>query len=128
LPGRTPAGRPSQQLAGGPARARSGVADGEQVADLAQPQAQALATLDELQAVDRVVVVGAVAGRRAVRSGQQSGPLVVADGVGGDARDRGQFGNPQPATADGGGLDHGPTVNLGANSKVKPQLPGATAR
>jgi hypothetical protein len=50
----------TQQIRGGIARALPGVAERKQVGDVGQPQAEALGAPDELEPVDRALVVAAV--------------------------------------------------------------------
>jgi hypothetical protein len=64
---------PAQQRLGVPAGAQALVADGQQLGDLAQPQADPLGALDEPQPLNRPGVVLAVAGRP-VRAGGGSRP------------------------------------------------------
>lgn len=73
---------PAQQRLGVAAGTQALVADGQQLTDLAQPQADPLSALDEPQPLDRIGAVLAVAGRGPGRRWQQSQALVVADGVG----------------------------------------------
>ena len=56
-----------QEVRGGFAGAGAGVADGQQVADVLEPQAQSLGAADEVQPVGRLGAVGAVSGGGAGR-------------------------------------------------------------
>ena len=71
-----------QQAFGGLARARSGVADGEQLADLGQPQPEPLRAADEQQPVHVGLPVPAMLAFGPLRDRQQAFPLVVPDRVG----------------------------------------------
>jgi hypothetical protein len=62
----------AQQPLAVPAGAQALVADGQQLADLAQPEAEPLGALDEPQPLDRVLLVLAVAGSGPLRLGQQA--------------------------------------------------------
>ena len=62
----------AQQLLAVAAWAEALVADGQQLPDLPQPQADALGALDEPQPLDRVLLVLAVAGSGPLRLGQQA--------------------------------------------------------
>jgi hypothetical protein len=67
------------------------LAEGDDLADLAQGEADRLGGADEPEPPQRRRVVAAVAGRRAGRWGQDADLLVVADGLGRDARLLGQL-------------------------------------
>jgi GrpB-like predicted nucleotidyltransferase (UPF0157 family) len=67
------------------------VAEGDDLADLAQGEADRLGGADEAEAPQRSLVVGAVAGGGAGRWGQDADLLVVADRLGGNARLLGQL-------------------------------------
>src|SRR5207302_10907985 len=101
------------------ARAGTGVADRPQLPDLRQPQPEPLRSPDEQQPVHRGSVVPAVITPGPGRRGQQSGPLVVPDGVRTDPGPRCQLPNCQRP----GDLTdaHTPTLNPGPYSKFKPQ-------
>src|SRR4029453_315405 len=67
------------------------VAEGDDLADLAQGEADRLAGADEPEPPQRRRVIAAVAGGRAGRRGQEGDLLVVADGLGRDAPPLGQL-------------------------------------
>src|SRR5579875_3599006 len=68
----------AQQVSGRLARALTGIAEVQQLADGVQAQAEPLCAADELQPVQRALVVPAVVAGGARRRGQQAFPLVVA--------------------------------------------------
>jgi hypothetical protein len=88
---------PSQQLLGRLARTHAGVADSEEIGDLAQSQTQTLRTLDEPQTIDCGIVVAAVPGRRTRGSWQEASALVVPHRVGRDTDLAGKVRHPQTA-------------------------------
>jgi hypothetical protein len=67
------------------AGAGAAIKDGQQFGDVAKSQAEPLGALDQAQPVDGVLLVQAVASRRAGHWPQQVGTVVVTDGVGRDA-------------------------------------------
>jgi hypothetical protein len=72
----------AQQGLGVPAGTQALVADGQQLTDIAQAQADPLGALDEPQPLDGLGAVLAIAGCRSGRGGQQPQALVVADSGG----------------------------------------------
>jgi hypothetical protein len=110
---------PAQQRLRRAARAGAGVADRQQLPDFRQPQPEPLRTADEQQPVHSGRVIPAVITPGPGRCGQQSGPLVVPDGVGTDPGPRCQLSHRQRP---GDLIDaHVPTLNPGPYSKFKPQ-------
>jgi hypothetical protein len=73
----------SQQL-GDVAQGPAVVAEGDDLADLTQGEADPLGGADEPEPSERRLVIGPVAGGGAGRWGQDADLLVVADGLGGD--------------------------------------------
>ena len=88
-----------QQGFGGLACAGAGVADGEQLADLGQPQPEPLGAADEQQPVQVGLTPPAVVAVGAPRGRQQALPFVVLDrvgahgGPGGELPDRQRLGD-----------------------------------
>lgn len=82
-----------EQARRGFAGAALGLPQNQQLADVVQAQAEALDAPDEPQPVHGGVVVAAVIGGGARGRGQQTDPLVVADGVRRDPDSPGQRGD-----------------------------------
>jgi Flp pilus assembly protein TadG len=99
------------------ARAFPGLAKGEQLPDIGQPQPQPLGALDEPKPVDSGVVVAAMVAGGARRSGQQPDALVVAHGVRAYPDTLGDLFDRQHVLGDFGA--HTARLELGAHSKVK---------
>jgi hypothetical protein len=95
---------------GVPAGAEATVADGEQLTDLAEPEADPLRALDEPQPVEGLVPVAPVAGRRSGGRRQEAELLVVAHGGGCEAGLGGEVGDCAV---------HGGSVDLEVCLKVK---------
>jgi hypothetical protein len=82
---------PPQQACSGLARAHAGIADGEQLADLRQPQPEPLRAADEQQPVHISPPVPAMFAFSPLRDRQQAFPFVVPDRVGSHSDARSQL-------------------------------------
>src|SRR4051794_5249682 len=101
-----------EDLADVAARALAPVAEGDDLLDLVEAEAEALRRLDEGEPVGVGLLVAAVPRWRAGRLREQADRLVEANGLGGDPEALGQLPNAHGATLPAGGRSCGSAASL----------------